>query len=69
MPTQAALQAAQGKMADWQQIPEKYRDAVSTCYALGLLNGLGNGTFGGESSMDRAQGCMANYRLLEYLAV
>lgn len=67
MPTQAALQATQGKIADWQQVPEKYRDAVSTCYALGLLNGLGNGTFGGESSMDRAQGCMAAYRLLEYL--
>ena len=68
MPTQAALLAVQGKMADWQQIPAQYRDAVSTCYALGLLNGLGNGTFGGQSSMDRAQGCMANYRLLEYLA-
>lgn len=68
LPTQTALQAAQGKMADWQQIPAQYRDAVSACYALGLLNGLGNGTFGGQSSMDRAQGCMATYRLLEYLA-
>lgn len=68
MPTQAALLAAQGKMADWQQIPDKYRDAVSACYALGLLNGLGNGTFGGQTSMDRAQGCTATYRLLEYLA-
>lgn len=68
LPAKTALQAAQGKMADWQQIPEKYRDAVSACYALGLLNGQNDGTFGGGNNMNRAQGCVVISRLLDYLA-
>lgn len=68
LPTKTALQMAQGKMADWQQIPEKYRDAVSACYALGLLNGQNDGTFGGGNNMNRAQGCVVISRLLDYLA-
>lgn len=67
MPTETALQAAQGKMADWQQIPEEYRSAVSVCYALGLLNGQNDGAFGGENNMNRAQGCVVISRLLDYL--
>ena len=68
LPAKAAMQAAQGRMTDWERVPEKYRDAVTVCYALGLLAGQENGAFGGGNSMDRAQGCVVICALLEYLA-
>lgn len=58
--------AAATKMSDWNSMPGKYRVAVSTCYALGLLNGKG-GKFDGQSSMTRAQACVVISRLKDYL--
>ena len=58
----------QSRMGDWSRIPARYQEAVSTCYALGLLNGQKDGTFGGSSSMNRAQGCTVISRLLDYIA-
>ena len=42
-------------VADWDSIPANYRDAVSTCYALGYLTGVdGAGTFAGNQGVTRA---------------
>ena len=68
LPSAAECQAAQSRMGDWSRIPARYQEAVSTCYALGLLNGQKDGTFGGSSSMNRAQGCTVISRLLDYIA-
>ena len=40
---------------------------MSTCYALGLLNGQKDGTFGGSNNVNRAQGCTVIFRLLDYI--
>ena len=68
LPSAAECQAAQSRMGDWSRIPARYQEAVSTCYALGRLNGQKDGTFGGSSSMNRAQGCTVISRLLDYIA-
>ena len=48
---------------DWAAVPVRYQDAVVTCYALGLLNGQADGTFGGNNYMTRAQACVVINRL------
>ena len=68
LPSAAECQAAQSRTGDWSRIPARYQEAVRTCYALGLLNGQKDGTFGGSSSMNRAQGCTVISRLLDYIA-
>ena len=55
-------------IGDWNSIPSDYQDAVSVCYALGVLNGQADGTFGGNNSMNRAQGCVVIARLKDYIA-
>ena len=68
--TAAAAQksAAQNAISDWRFISPDYQDAVATCYALGVLNGQADGTFGGSNSMNRAQGCVVIARLKDYIA-
>ena len=63
LPTQQELSTAQQMIGDWKSIPQKYQTAVSACYALGLLNGLADGTFGGSHPMNRAQACVVINRL------
>lgn len=60
---------ARVQIADWDSIHSAYRMAVSTCYALDLLTGLSDGTFGGASAMKRGQGCVVVTRLLNRLAL
>ena len=67
LPDEAAMQAVQGRMDDWAQIPAGYREAVAACYALGVLNGQSNGCFGGDNPMNRAQGCTVIARLLNQI--
>lgn len=47
--------AAQAKIGDWAEIPVEYRDGVSACYALGVISGRSDGTFGGAYNMSRAE--------------
>lgn len=61
--------AARIKIPDWPSIHSNYRMAVSTCYALGLLNGREDGRFSGAAAMNRAQSCMVLNRLADYLAI
>lgn len=60
----ADLNAAQAKMPDYSTIPEGYRTAVKTCYALGVITGTDGGRFDGESTMTRAQACTVITRML-----
>ncbi len=62
----AKLAQAKGMIADWSTIPQRYTEAVSFCYAAGLINGI-NGAFCGGQNMDRAQGCVVVLRLKDYL--
>ena len=46
---------AQNYFSDMDSLPPRYAEALSVCYALGLINGKGDGLFDGEASMTRAQ--------------
>lgn len=54
-------------IGDWSSVPVGYQDAVSVCYALGVLNGQNDGNFGGNNYMNRAQGCVVISRLENYI--
>lgn len=60
-------EAAQAKIADWSSIPEIYRSAVASCYALGVIGGQSDGTFGGNNTMNRAQACVVIQRMSRYI--
>lgn len=64
----AQKSAAQNAISDWRFISPDYQDAVATCYALGMLNGQSDGSFGGANPMNRAQGCVVIGRLKDYIA-
>lgn len=49
------LSAAPGSIADYSSIPEKYKDAVATCFAAGVLSGKGEGKFAGQDNLTRAE--------------
>ena len=63
MPSGSQQTAVQSSIKDWSSIPDSSQAAVSVCYALGLLNGQSDGTFGGNNSMNRAQACVVIDRL------
>jgi len=53
------------KPADWNVVPEKYKDAILACYDNQLLQGLDKkGTFGGNTRMNRAQAATIFARLV-----
>lgn len=49
------LSAARNSIADYSSIPEKYKDAVTTCFAAGVLSGKGEGKFAGQDNLTRAE--------------
>lgn len=49
----AEKNAAAAKIADYADIPGQYRDAVANVYALGVIGGYADGTFGGTVTMNR----------------
>lgn len=59
--------AAQTRIADYNAIPDQYKDAVATVYALGIIGGYSDGTFGGEVTMNRGQAAVVIYRLAQYV--
>ena len=67
LPSEADQTKAQAKIGDWSSVPANYQDAVAVCYALGLLNGQSDGTFGGQNNMNRAQACVVIDRLNQYI--
>lgn len=60
----AQKSAAQAAIPDYADVPGQYREAVATCYALGLLTGTSGGYFSGKSTMTRAQACTVITRLM-----
>ena len=65
--SEEAKAAAAEKIADWDGIHDAYRDAVSNVYALGIIGGYSDGTFGGTVTMNRGQGCAVIYRMAQYV--
>lgn len=59
--------AAQARIVDYSVIPDQYKDAVATVYALGIIGGYSDGTFGGEVTMNRGQAAVVIYRLAQYV--
>lgn len=59
--------AAAEKIADWDGIHDAYRNAVSNVYALGIIGGYSDGTFGGTVTMNRGQGCAVIYRMAQHV--
>ena len=57
---------AQGNIADYKSIPAQYQEAVKNVFALGIITGYSDGTFGGENVMNRGQGCVVIYRMAQY---
>lgn len=65
----AQRKAAQGKIADWSSIPEIYQSAVASCYAMGVIGGQSDGSFGGNNTMNRAQACVVIERMGAYVPI
>ena len=61
--TDAQLAAARNDIKDWSSVPIQYQNAVSTCYALKLLSGMGDGSYSGANTMTRAQACVVLTKL------
>lgn len=49
----ADIATAKAAITDMDTIPAEYRDAVATCWALGIINGVGGGRFDGGGTMQR----------------
>lgn len=58
---------ARDRIADYGSIPRQYREAVETVFALGVINGYSDGSFGGERVMNRGQGCVVIHRMSQYM--
>lgn len=41
--------AAASRIAEYSSIPSQYKDAVANVYALGIIGGYPDGTFGGNN--------------------
>lgn len=65
--TTAQKNEAQKKIGDYKSIPSKYQNAVKNVFALGIINGYDKaGTFAGDKNMNRGQGCVVIYRMMQY---
>ena len=64
--TNAQKTEAQAKITDYKSIPTKNQDAVKNVYALGIITGYSDGAFGGSKNMNRGQGCVVIYRMMQY---
>ena len=65
MPSASELEASKAKITDIASIPDKYTTAVVAMYTLGQLTGFGDGSFGGDTAMTRAQSCAVMSRLID----
>lgn len=64
-----AEKAAVSQITDYSSIPSQYRDAVANVYALGIIGGYSDGTFGGEVTMNRGQAAVVIYRMTQAVPV
>ena len=66
---EAEKAAAVSRITDYSSIPSQYRDAVANVYALGIIGGYSDGTFGGEVTMNRGQAAVVIYRMTQAVPV
>jgi len=59
--------SVQNKITDYGSIPAKYQNAVKNVYALGIITGYADGSFNGNANMNRGQGCIVIYRMLQFV--
>lgn len=64
--SESGKSAAQASIKDYNSIPATHREAVTTCFALKLLNG-DNGSFLGANTVTRAQACAVLHRMANLL--
>lgn len=57
--------AAAAKITDYRNVPEQYRAAVASVYALGMIGGYSDGAFHGEGVMNRGQAAAVIYRMIQ----
>lgn len=53
------------KIADYNTVGTYYRDSVVKAYSMGMITGMGNGTFSPQGTMNRAQGAAVLNRLVD----
>jgi len=64
--TQAQIDSAKSNIADWDSVPEAYRQSVAYCYAAKFITGVDSkGTFDGSGTMTRAAAAVVLCRLLD----
>ena len=63
--SEADKSAAAGQISDYSGIPSQYKDAVANVYALGVIGGYADGTFGGNGTMNRGQAAAVIYRMVQ----
>lgn len=67
LPGSGESSAAQAAIKDFSSIMSARQTAITTCYALGLLTGRSDGTFGPRSEITRAQAAVVLSRLLHFI--
>lgn len=60
--------AAKAEITDLDSIYPMHHEAVATCWALGIINGVGGGRFDGNGSMERAAAATVYGRVKNVLA-
>ena len=64
---EAEKAASAARIADYAGIPAQYKEAVSNVYALGIIGGYSDGTFGGTVTMNRGQAAVVIHRMAQYM--
>lgn len=60
--------SVQAGIADWDSVPDNYREAVTAIAGSGIINGVdGKGTFNGNGVMTRAQAAAVMCRFIDVL--
>ena len=67
IPSDTEYLKSMSSISDFYSINPNCRRAVMVCYTLGLLGGLGDGNFGPQKSMNRAQAAVVIGRLRDYV--
>lgn len=67
IPSVSEQNPAMSAISDFYSISGNCRTGVLVCYTLGLLGGLGDGNFGPQKSMNRAQAAVVIGRLRDYV--
>lgn len=67
IPSDTEYLKSMSSISDLQSINNNCRRGVLVCYTLGLLGGLGDGSFGPQKSMNRAQAAVVIGRLRDYV--